>query len=1103
MTVDTKEIDMEADLNKAESLRQSAPEQAEALYRSVLSRKAVDEDELKDQETALLKLGALFRDTNKPESLAQLVVESRQFMSQIAKAKTAKLIRALIDFFPPSARDLQMKVTGENIEWARKEKRVFLRQSLEIKLVALHIDAQNYRKALSMTEDLLKELKQLDDKIILTEVFLLESRAAHAIQNLPRAKAALTSARTTANSIYCPPLLQAQLDLQAGALNADDKDYKTAYSYFFEAFEGFTQVDESDPRSLSSLKYMLLCKIMMGLPEDVTSLLLMKSASRYAGKDLDAMKATAQAQKERSLELFKATLKKYQDQLQKDNLIRSHLAALYDTLLEQNLLRVIEPYSSVELSWISHEVGQGRDVVELKLSQMILDQVFFGVLNEKAGTLEVFDEPQGEGLLSGALETMKQMGSVIQALYEKYHSWLTFGPAKAESVGIPTSTNIARSMAPLQFQPLASQPTPEFWSSLTSLKLDKLRLDDSEIPIHAWLDEGRQIVNANRLTGKVSGDDVAVDGSVLLDESAFTQTSTRPSPSATLLRGVFKNYNTIEDFRSPQKKKELFDNTVTSILQSFETDEPQLDGFVLVAFADLKKYTYHYWFAFPVLVSKPAWQVEGSFDLLSDDDTRQFRRGIGSSSVVIAKGPPGHREFTTVSRAKEFFGDADDEERFVIFRDSSAQSEHPGWYLRNVLYYLQAHQGVTRVNVVCLRQGPASRVGKLFTETFMAPNIRPQAVGWERDATGRLASRVANLGPMMDPTRLAEQAVDLNLKLMRWRILPSLDLEKVASTKCLLLGAGTLGCYVARVLMGWGVRNITFVDSARVSYSNPVRQPLFQFEDCLEGGKPKAQCAADRLRQIFPAINATAHEFMIPMPGHPVAADGDEATAANVAKLTQLVDEHDAIFLLMDSRESRWLPTLLAASSGKIVVNAALGFDSYLVMRHGTSPLGQASQRLGCYFCNDIVAPTDSLTDRTLDQMCTVTRPGIAPIAAAAAVELLVSTVQHPLGVSAPAERSSSDGRVTASPLGPVPHQIRGMLSQWNTVLVEGSAYDRCTACSATVVKAYQEQGFSFLRRAFNETGFLESVTGLDKLYAESEAILDSVDWEEDSDEGL
>ena len=55
-------------------------------------------------------------------------------------------------------------------------------------------------------------------------------------------------------------------------------------------------------------------------------------------------------------------------------------------------------------------------------------------------------------------------------------------------------------------------------------------------------------------------------------------------------------------------------------------------------------------------------------------------------------------------------------------------------------------------------------------------------------------------------------------------------------------------------LQGWGVRNITFVDNSRVSYSNPVRQSLFVFEDSHKGGRWKCEAAAEALRKIFPGV---------------------------------------------------------------------------------------------------------------------------------------------------------------------------------------------------------------------------------------------------------
>jgi hypothetical protein len=54
------------------------------------------------------------------------------------------------------------------------------------------------------------------------------------------------------------------------------------------------------------------------------------------------------------------------------------------------------------------------------------------------------------------------------------------------------------------------------------------------------------------------------------------------------------------------------------------------------------------------------------------------------------------------------------------------------------------------------------------------------------------------------------------------------------------------------------------------------------------------------------------------MPGHPVSPALYENVQKDVAKLEELFESHDVIFLLMDSRESRWLPTVLGAKMKKV-----------------------------------------------------------------------------------------------------------------------------------------------------------------------------------------
>ncbi|KAK1582104.1 hypothetical protein Q3G72_011906 [Acer saccharum] len=386
------------------------------LYR-VLDDPSSSPDALRIKEQAITNLSDYLREENRAQDLCNLLTQLRPFFSLIPKAKTAKIVRGIIDSVAkiPGTSDLQIALCKEMVQWTRAEKRTFLRQRVEARLAALLMESKEYSEALTLLTGLVKEVRRLDDKLLLVDIDLLESKLHFSLRNLPKAKAALTAARTAANAIYVPPAQQGTIDLQSGILHAEEKDYKTAYSYFFEAFEAFNALE--DPRAVFSLKYMLLCKIMVSQADDVAGVISSKAGLQYVGPELDAMKAVADAHSKRSLKLFETALRDYKAQLEEDPIVHRHLSSLYDTLLEQNLCRLIEPYSRVEIAHIAELIELPIDHVEKKFSQMILDKKFAGTLDQGVGCLIIFEDPKQDAIYPATLETISNMGRVVDSLF--------------------------------------------------------------------------------------------------------------------------------------------------------------------------------------------------------------------------------------------------------------------------------------------------------------------------------------------------------------------------------------------------------------------------------------------------------------------------------------------------------------------------------------------------------------------------------------------------------------------------------------------------------------------------------------------------------------
>ena len=397
------------------------------------------------KERAVYALARAYCVDDKHDEVVTLLTGSTcaPFFANVTKAKTAKVVRAVLDAvcnLAPDELDMQAQICKNIVSWCVAEKRTFLRQRVEAKLASVLFQQDKYSEAMALLDNLLLELKKLDDKTLLVEVHLVESKVHHGLRGMAKAKAALTASRTNANAIYVAPALQSQIDLMSGVLHCEEGDYDTAHSYFLEAFEQLDQLDDRE-KAVPCLKYMMLCKILDGLSKalgmsatgatgirsdrnaaDISGMITGRRGVKYAGSDVEAMSAIASAASRRSLREYEAVIVKYPRELQDDLLIKHHLGTLQEQLLESNLIRIIEPYSCVEIEHVSKLIDMPLQIVERKLSQMILDGKCHGILDQGKGQLIVFEDAGMDKAMEKGLKVIENMNNVVTSLFSRSHN---------------------------------------------------------------------------------------------------------------------------------------------------------------------------------------------------------------------------------------------------------------------------------------------------------------------------------------------------------------------------------------------------------------------------------------------------------------------------------------------------------------------------------------------------------------------------------------------------------------------------------------------------------------------------------------------------------
>ncbi|KAI5137206.1 26S proteasome regulatory subunit N6 [Nematocida ausubeli] len=356
-------------------------------------------------------------DTNRTD----LLIDTASNTKNLSKPSIAILLKSSLDALEKQQINPKERIRIYNrlIDWAQNNKRTLLKIDFDIRKIEGLLQLREYTAALDLIQQTVKLLKRADDKIGLVKLFYLESKVYYALHNISRAKSALTLSKSTATLVYCPSYMQAKIDLLSGVYAADEGEYGISAGYLVEAMDGFI-LSRDYSMGLICYRYLLLVKVMDGRSGEINSIIVNKG-SVFEEKDpvVDMLCKISTCVVNRDLQGCQKIVDSGSNLLGSDGFLMEHLRALCNSLIDANILKIIEPYSNISIGHIAEVLGFGVDVIEDRVRRMILDEKIRGDIDQETMCINIQKAQDGNNYRKEAQDILGILSETIDTILGK------------------------------------------------------------------------------------------------------------------------------------------------------------------------------------------------------------------------------------------------------------------------------------------------------------------------------------------------------------------------------------------------------------------------------------------------------------------------------------------------------------------------------------------------------------------------------------------------------------------------------------------------------------------------------------------------------------